>query len=170
VQNVVVDLQGPAPASVQTDGTGQFAFNNLSGNPWVIRPRKVGDEGAGISAFDASLVLLDDAGTTPLGLLQTLACNVNGDDGIDVADAVLIVRRRVGLISRFPVAVACDSDWVFFPIPTPAPGGQTTLPNPGANPCQPGTIAYDPLSQQAIGQNFAAILFGDCTGNWRPQP
>jgi hypothetical protein len=78
------------------------------------------------------------------------------------------VRRRVGLISRFPVAVACDSDWVFFPIPTPAPGGQTTFPNPRVTPCQPASISYDPLSGQAIGQNFLAILFGDCTGNWRP--
>lgn len=170
VENVIVDLQGPGGASVQTDGTGQFAFNNLSGSTWTIRPRKVGDEGAGISALDASFVLLDDSGTTPLSVLQTMACNVNGDEGIDVADAVLLVRRRVGLISRFPVAVACDSDWVFFPFPTPAPGAQVTFPNPRATPCQPASIAYNPLSGQVIGQNFLAILFGDCTGNWRPQP
>jgi hypothetical protein len=102
--------------------------------------------------------------------LQLLACDVNGDGGVDVADAVLIVNRRVGLISRFPVAVACDSDWGFFPLPTPAAGGQSTFPEPGAIPCQPGEIEYNPLTGQALGQNFLGILFGDCTGNWRPQP
>jgi hypothetical protein len=170
MQSVTVDLQGAAPASGQTDGSGQFAFNDLAVGTWTIRPRLTGAEDGGVSALDAALTLLHEAGTQSLGPLQQLACDVNGDGTVDVADALLIVARRVGLIARFPVAEACDSDWAFYPMPTPVVGGQSTLPAPGALPCQPGEIAYDPLSGQALGQNFLAILFGDCTGNWQPQP
>lgn len=170
MQGVTVDLEGAAPASLQTDASGQFAFNDLAVGTWTIRPRLEGNEADGISALDAVFALLHEDGTPALAPLQLLACDVNGDGSVDIADAVLIVQRRVGLIARFPVAVACDSDWVFFPVPTPVAGAQSTLPQPAAPPCQPGEIEYNPLNGQALGQDFLAILFGDCTGNWQPQP
>jgi hypothetical protein len=34
--------------------------------------------------------------------------------------------------------------------------------------CQPGTLTFDPLTQSVSGQDFRAVLFGDCTGNWQP--
>jgi hypothetical protein len=34
--------------------------------------------------------------------------------------------------------------------------------------CQAGAIAVAPLGSDAQRQDFRAILFGDCTGNWRP--
>jgi hypothetical protein len=34
--------------------------------------------------------------------------------------------------------------------------------------CQPGGIDYQPLTPPAFDQDFTAILFGDCTGNWHP--
>lgn len=168
VQGVIVDLEGPVAASAQTDVTGQFAFNHLTPGTYMIRPRKIGGEGAGVSALDAALVLRDEARISLLGLLQVMACDVNGDNRLDVTDAVLIARRRTGLISRFPVANACESDWMFFPVPTPVAGAQTTFPNPWATPCRRAAITYDPLSGQATGQNFLAILLGDCSGNWGP--
>ena len=121
-----------------------------------------------LSALDASRVLLDANGSQPLGLLQALACDVNGDGDLDVADAVLIVQRRVGLISQFPVATACNSDWMFFPFPTPVAGQSITFPAPSAMPCRSGAIAFNPLSGQVLGQNFLAVLYGDCSGSWKP--
>jgi hypothetical protein len=168
VGGVVVHRLGPTPANTPTDITGQFAFSNLGAGPWTIEPRKTGGDNGAITALDASLVLRDVAGTGPLGLLEALACDVNGDGGLDVADAVLIVSRRVGLIAQFPVAEACSSDWYFYPFPTPVPGQSITYPNPAAVPCRAGSIAYNPLSNQALGQNFIAVLFGDCSGSWRP--
>ncbi len=170
MEGVTVDLEGAVPASGQTDASGKFAFNDLNVGSWTIRPRLAGREGNAISALDAAFALLHGSGTETLVPLQLLACDVNGDGGVDVADALLIVRRRVGLIARFPVADACDSDWGFYPMPTPGAGGQSTLPQPGAVPCQPGQIDYDPLNGPALGQNFLAILFGDCTGTWQSQP
>jgi hypothetical protein len=33
-----------------------------------------------------------------------------------------------------------------------------------------GRIAFDPLVGFAADQDFIAVLFGDCTGNWMPAP
>lgn len=168
VSGVDVELQGSNPATFSSDATGQFGFSNLDAGPWLVGPRKTGGENDAISAFDAAQVLLDVAGTQSLGFLQFVACDVNADGNLDIADAILIVRRRVGLIAQFPAAAACNSDWLFIPIPTPVPGQSTTFPNPATMPCSGGTIGYDPLSGQALGQNFLAVLFGDCSGNWKP--
>lgn len=168
VSGVTMNLQGSTPAVQATDATGQYAFNNLAAGIWSVTPRKLGFDNGAFSAFDASLILLDDAGVQLItNTLQFLACDVNGDGALDVADAVLIIRRRVGLISQFPVAAACSSDWVFSPMPTPAAGSVSTPPDPGPV-CVAGSIAYSPLSGQAHGQNYAAMLLGDCSGNWRP--
>jgi hypothetical protein len=162
-----VELSGPNPANAATDNTGQFAFNNLSSGPWTVRARKAGGDNGAISAFDAARVLLN--ATQPLNSLQQLACDVNADGGLDVADAVLIVQRRVGLIPQFPAATGCNnSDWLVFPVPTPAAGQSTTSPNPATMPCTEGAIGFNPLTGQARGQNFLAVLYGDCSGNWKP--
>jgi hypothetical protein len=169
VTGVTVGLQGPAPANQVNDATGQYAFNNLASGNWSVVPRKLGGDNGAFSAFDASLILRADAGLQPItNQMQFLACDVNGDDTLDITDAILIVNRRIGLISQFPVATACNSDWTFFPVPTPAPNSSSTIPNPGPGACVEGRIAYSPLSGQARGQAFAAILFGDCSGSWKP--
>jgi hypothetical protein len=161
-----VDLLGPGPANTATNATGQYAFSNLSAGPWTVEPSKTGGDNGAISALDAARVLLNPS--QPLNLLQVLACDVNADGGLDVADAVLIVQRRVGLISQFPVATACNSDWMFFPVPTPVAGQSTTFPNPATMPCTAAALEFNPLSGQARGQNFLAVLYGDCSGSWKP--
>lgn len=162
-----VELSGPNPANAATDNTGQFAFNNLNSGTWTVRARKSGGDNGAISAFDAARVLLNP--TQPLNLLQRLACDVNADGSLDVADAVLIVQRRVGLIPQFPVAAKCtNSDWLVLPVPTPAAGQSTTSPDPTTMPCTEGAIRFNPLASQARGQNFLAVLYGDCSGSWKP--
>ena len=34
--------------------------------------------------------------------------------------------------------------------------------------CSPGSIAFNPLAGSAATQDFKAVVFGDCTGNWQP--
>jgi hypothetical protein len=41
-------------------------------------------------------------------------------------------------------------------------------PHVANNDCATGKIMLDPLDGEAIDQNFEAVLFGDCTGNWQP--
>jgi Tol biopolymer transport system component len=168
VNAVTVQLQGASPAAVQTDTLGQFAFGNLPSATWQIEPLKLGDVGAGISSLDAAYVLQNAVGLRTLSALQQLACDVTGNGTLSALDAALILQYKVGIITSFPVTQTCGSDWAFVPTPAAAANQQVIQPKPGSSSCQKGAIAFQPLVSQANSQDFSAVLFADCTGNWAP--
>ena len=100
---------------------------------------------------------------------QRLACDVTGNGTATTLGATNFLQQRVSLISRFPVAEACASDWLFVPIPAAAPNQTVIQPQnmPAVTTCQPGAIELAPLAGQVTNQDFAAVLVGDCTGNWQ---
>src|SRR5262249_40609317 len=71
-----------------------------------------------------------------------------------------------GRMERLPVGDVCGSDWSF--VPEPASTQQRSVRNPSIGPgtCSDGKIMLDDLVDEAPDQDFRAILFGDCTGNW----
>jgi cysteine-rich repeat protein len=166
VTGATVRLHGPGSSAVQTDGAGQYLWTGSDPDTCLIVPEKVGDGGAGVSALDAVYVLQALVGLRALSTEQRLACDVTGNGGLSGLDAALILRYKVGLIARFPVAERCGSDWVFVPVPAPMPGQRVILPQMTSASCQPGTIELSAPVGAATGQDFRAILFGDCTGNW----
>ena len=168
VAAAAVALQGPAPSMLQSDVAGGFTASGLAAGSWRLTPQKLGDTGGAISAFDAVYILQAAVGLRTLSAAQQLACDVSGDGTISAYDAVLILQYNVGLISRFPVAEICGSDWAFIPVPNAAPNQTVISPQTGGGSCQPGAIVYQPLAASANGQDFAAVAFGDCTGNWQP--
>ncbi len=108
------------------------------------------------------------AGSRTLTPEQLLACDVTGNGTISTLDAVRILQLKVGTIAGFEVAQACGSDWAFIPVPAAAANQLVTAPQMTTGSCQAGAIAWNPLVSQADNQNFSAVLFGDCTGNWQP--
>ncbi len=168
VPDVTVALQGGTPATAISDGVGQFALSALDGDNCGIEPQKFGDGATAITAGDAIAALQAAVGLTTMDAQQLMACDVSGDGRVSAVDALLILQYRVGLISSFPVAQVCDSDWVFMPIPATMPNQQTVQPQPGRTACQTGAIRWQPLSSGADQQDFSAALFGDCNGSWRP--
>lgn len=160
---------GTAAAAMSTGITGQFGFTGLGQGNWEVQPQKTGDIGFAADINDAVLVLRATVGAVTLNSRQQLAADVSGDGWVDINDAVLILRYTVGAITRFPVAQVCNSDWAFVPEPDPVPNQQIVAPQIGVAACQPnGAINFQPLTTQATNQNFSAVLFGDCTGDWRP--
>ena len=165
VPNVDVMLDGSTTQMAQTTLTGQYTTGIASG-PWMVNPEKAGDFGAGVSSLDAARVLQAVVGLQTFDPLQKLACDVTGDGNLSSLDAARILQLSVGMIDRFPVAEACGSDWIFVPQPSQLPNQQIVEPVIGGGLCQPGSISLDPLVGTATGQDFRAVLFGDCTGNW----
>jgi hypothetical protein len=168
VGGVTVSLEGAAPAVAQSDTTGQFAFAGIEPGDWQISPQKWGEAGGAISALDANYVLQSVVGSRALNAEQHLACDVTGDGTVSALDAALILQYEVGLISSFPVAQACGSEWVFTPTPAGASNQLLIQPQATADGCQAAAIAYRPLVSSAGSQDFSAVLLGDCTGNWQP--
>jgi hypothetical protein len=168
VAGVAVGLQGSTPQTRQTDASGLFAFAALAAGNWQIVPQKSGDAGNAVSSLDAAYVLQSAVGLRVLSAEQQLACDVSGNGGLSAYDASLILQYKVGLIPRLPAAQTCTSDWLFVPAAAPVPNQRVTQPQLQAGSCQSGAVAFQPLAGTAENQDFTALLFGDCTGNWQP--
>lgn len=167
VPGVTLDLQGPSGArTTSTDGLGQFGFSALPAANWSMRPTKVGDVEGAVSALDAAQVLQAVSGTRSFDAFETLACDVTGNGTISSLDATRILQLSVALIPQLPAATTCNSDWLFVPQPLALPGGLLLPPQLSNGICDPGSIAYQPLQADASGQDYTAVLLGDCTGNW----
>jgi parallel beta-helix repeat protein len=168
VPSATLQLAGPTSTSASSDGNGAFAFGHLADGAWRLTPRKDGDRGNAISALDAAYVLQFVAGLRPLDGAQQLACDVTANGTVSALDATRILQFVVGLLPQFRSATDCGSDWLFLPQPQPAAGQTLVQPILNNDTCQPGAIAYATLPTDVGGQDFRAVLIGDCTGNWRP--
>jgi hypothetical protein len=169
VAAVEVTLSGVSPAEM-TDATGEYAFEDVEPGPHSLVPRKLGDFRGAVTSLDAAFALQNAVGLRTFDPIQKLACDVTGNGTVSSLDAALILQLRVGIIGRFPVAEACESDWIFTPDPLAASSQTVNDPQVTSNPCQLGSIAFDSLPRPVHGQGFDAALFGDCTGNWTPSP
>jgi hypothetical protein len=167
VPAVSVELSGPAPTSMWTDGNGQYDFSPLDAGTWVTIPNMTGGAASAISSLDAAHVLQKTVGLRTFTALQNMAGDVTGNGSISSLDAARILQFKVGILPRFDVANTCLSDWVFFPMPGPAQN--QTMSNPVISPgnCG-GSITLNPLVGAALAQDFYGVAFGDVTGNWMP--
>ena len=168
VSAATVELQGSSPAAVPTDANGRFAFADLARGDWQVQPVKAGDFGAAVDIMDAACILEAGDGLRALSGPAAIACDVSGDGKVTILDAVLLLQYVVGVTPRFPVAGQCGSDWAFVPVPATVPEQLVQPPQIGGGACQPGTIAFQPLSEPVADQDFSAVLFGDCSGRWQP--
>jgi len=167
VGGAAVLLNGSVTDAV-SDANGDYAVGAPGAGTWELQPQKLGDAGTAITALDAVYILQSTVGLRTFNDRQKLACDVTGNGAISALDAAVILRYKVGLLSALPVRQLCHSDWLFVPNPAPAPNQQIAVPLVAPGPCQSGAITWEPLATQADHQDFSAVLFGDCTGNWQP--
>jgi len=170
VAGAIVTVSGAQATSTNTDATGDFVLSALPAGTLTLTPAKNGDGNGGVSALDASYVLQAVVGMRTPTTNEALAGDVTGNGTLSALDASRILQSTVGLVGRFEAATACDSDWVFLPVPAAAPNQQVVQPVVTAPTCQPGAITYAPLAAPATGQDFLAVLLGDVSGNWQPDP
>ena len=153
-----------------TDASGVYLLSPLAGGSQIVTPSKVGDIAGAVDLLDAiaALDLAAQLQSTIAG--QSVACDVSGNGSVSGYDAALILQMAVGDIPRAPVAERCQSDWAFLPDPTAVGGQSLTEPAFDALSCQAGSIAFSPLTTGVSGQDFLAIPFGDCAGDWGSSP
>lgn len=162
-------LGGAVVVTAQSDASGAFAVTGVPAAPWAVVPHFTDTTASiarGVSSLDATWVQQTAIGSRTLNAAQQLACDTTGNGALSSLDAVRIQEFRIGLRGRMPVAVTCGSDWAFLPEPGPQGNPTPVVPQIGA-PCD-GAIGYDSISATTTGQDFRAVLFGDCTGNWTP--
>ncbi len=164
VGTAAVVLGGSATQNTTTHATGGFAFAPGAPAPRTLSASKTGDLNNGVTSLDASWVLQYQTQLRTFDDLQKLACDVTGNGAISSLDAARILQFKTNIIPRLPVAVTCGSDWLF--LATPASAQTVSPPLISTGVCQQGSISYNPLVPPLSDQDFTAILFGDCTGNW----
>jgi len=162
----VPGVQLDATTGTTTDAQGQYTVVPPPG-AYTADPTKLGGDAGAVSSFDASQVLRFVTGLRSFDADELLACDVTGNGTVTAFDAARLLQRVVGIISRLPVGELCGSDWVFVPVPGAEPN-QSVVPPLLNGTCGRGRISFDPLASMATGQDFRAILFGDCSGNWQP--
>lgn len=161
-------LAGAVLPGATTGADGGFTLAAPLGADLLLRPARSGGLGGAISALDAAWVLQAAGGLRTLDGDQRRACDASGNGTISALDAAHILQHVVGMTSRLPIAARCGSDFAFVPQPAAAANQRLAMPASDTTSCQPGTIALEPLAGTAAGQDFRAIAFGDCTGNWQP--
>lgn len=159
---------GATTSSSSTDASGHYVLSNVPTQSPLISADATGGTGNAISALDAAYVLQYVAALRHLSPEQILACDVTGNGTLSALDATMLLQYAAGLITTFPVRGACNSDWVFIPNPAAAPNQTLIEPQTSAGQCVAGGIAYPSLTAPLDEQNFSALVFGDCTGNWQP--
>ena len=168
VQGVEVHVDGPTSNVVNTDANGAFALSGLSKSNWTLEPQNPGAATTLASALDAVYVLQAAVGLRQVDAAQAIACDTSGDGTVSALDAVFILQDAVGLIQSLPVAQLCRSQWAFVPVPASATNQQLIQPGTLQGNCRHGAITLAPLADNAVNQDFSAVLFGNCTGNWPP--
>jgi len=151
------------PLSTATSIYGPYGLGSLPLQTWEIRPSLNGSQGTAIDMDDVLMVLDASVGLLELTPEQRFAADVSGNGVVTSTDASLILQFMNNVITRFPAADDCKSDWVF--LPDPPPGGQGVDPVLDSPACTPGHILLDPLTGDATNQNFRAVLFGDVNGS-----
>jgi len=168
--NVTLEFAAGGQASLtQTTAGGLYSFRSIAEQAWTIEPSLFGDLDGSVNEMDAATILAAAAGEITLGREQLVAGDVSGDGSVSEVDASLILQHATEMAATFPVAIACNSDWVFFPDPgePPAFGLQTvTQPDARAERCVPGSITLDPLIGQVGDRDFLAVAFGDVDNSW----
>ena len=166
VPNVTVSLRGETQDATQTSTAGDYGFDGVPPGTWELAAEKASDFGEGVTPLDAVYVLQAVANLRTLDASQRLACDVTGDGQLSALDAVRILQFSVGTMARLPVGDTCGSDWSFVPEPGPMQQRSVIDPSVGPGTCHDGKIMLEGLLDDAPDQDFRAILFGDCTGNW----
>jgi hypothetical protein len=141
VEGALLTLSGNSVYSGTSGPQGTYSVTGFPAGDYTMAPSKSGGV-AGISAYDASLVLQHAAGSASLTGAAATAADVDSSGSITAMDAFYVLQKAVDLL---------------------------TLPFPGSGVVwkfQPASRSYPGLSGNLTGQDYTAILLGDVSGNW----
>jgi hypothetical protein len=153
--------------SAPTDATGAFDLSTATSGGWMLVPSKNDIPEGAVSSLDAAYVLQSMVKLRTLDAMQKLACDVTGNGSLSSLDAARILQYVVKMHS-LPLADTCGSHWLFVPAIAESAQAHPLAPQVSTGTCRPGAIVYDAAADIVDGQDFRALVIGDCTGNWAP--
>lgn len=165
---VPVEIRGASNLDALTGIDGSYAVSGMTPGAHRVASSLPAERRGGVTALDAVVTLFAAIGLQTFAREQMLACDVNGSGTLTAIDASLLLQYAVGLIDRLPVAERCGSDWMMVPRGHGLPEG-ASITEPRTSPaCVPGAVELHLVGHQSVTVDFAAVKFGDCTGDWQP--
>lgn len=142
VPNTMLNASGSPPVSSATDSMGFYSLSGFGAGAYTVTPSKVGDVN-GISNADSSRIAQHVVGFVTLNATQLIAADVSGNGTVTSLDAAYIAQFLVAIPNP-----GFTGSWRFLPANRSYPNVITSLTN----------------------ENYSAILSGEVTGNWNPNP
>lgn len=155
-----VTLGGALDDAIASGAGGDYAFRDLPVGAYHVRAGLNGVGAGVLSAADVQAALQASVGLPAPSGWRGVACDVTGNGRITALDAARLLRRLAGNAARFPVATACNSDWLFAPAAGVAGGVPPVI---QAGQCTPASIAVANLTAPIAAADFVAAAFGDCS-------
>lgn len=157
---VIMTLSGALEDGMSTGGAGDYVFRDLPSGGYRVGARLQGVAAGVLTSADVQAALQASVGLPAPNGWRGTACDVTGNGRITALDAARLLRRVNGNAARFPVAVACDSDWLLAPAAGVA-GGVAPLISSGQ--CTPGSITAANLAAPIAAADWVGTAFGDCS-------
>jgi len=143
VPGVLVSAVGSPSLSDTTGSLGTYSLTGFGAGSYTMTPTKTGGENGSISSFDAARISQYVTGNITFTGAQLTVAEVSGTGGVSSFDAALIARYVASLGSP----TGNTGAWTFFPTNYTVPSVTTSL-----------------------TQDYAALLFGEVSGNWTDDP
>lgn len=135
-------LSGSGAPDVSTTSVfpgGTYSLTGFGSGSYTVTPSKTGGINGAITSFDAARVAQHVAAVTLLTGNQLVVADVSGNGVISSFDAGQIARFAAGVPGS-----GATANWIF----------------------SPATRNYASITSNIKGEDFAALLMGDVSGNW----
>lgn len=143
VSNVLLSGTGSSNVSATSDLGGNYSLTGFGSGAYTVTPSKTGETNGAITSFDAAKVAQHVTGISPLTGNQVIVADTSGDGTISSFDAALMARFTSGLPNA-----GITGTWKFIP----------------------ANKKYASVTSNVTGEDYAALLMGDVSGNWTNTP
>jgi hypothetical protein len=139
IPNAALNAVGSVNTSANTDAAGFYTLSGMGSGPYTVTPSKTGGVNSALSGLDSARVAQHVVGLITLNSTQLTVADVSGAGGVSSFDSALIARYTVSLPNS-----GSSGTWIFTPV----------------------NRSYPNVNTNQTGQDYAALLMGDVTGNW----
>lgn len=146
VSNVTLTGSGsPGVATTTNFPDGAYFLTGFGSGAYTVTPTKVGGTNGAITSFDAARIALHVAGppNPQLNATQLIVADVSGNNQVTSFDAGMIAKYVAGPPFSNP-GIGQTTTWKFTPT----------------------SRNYASVSGNLAGEDYAAYLMGDVSGNW----
>jgi hypothetical protein len=140
VPNVLISAAGSPPLSNLTNSSGTYSLTGFGSGSYTITPSKSAGVNNSITSFDAARTAQYVAGLITLTPAQQTVADVSGNGTVLSFDASLIAR----FVASAGPPTGSTGTWIFTP----------------------PSRTHSSITSDISGEDYAALLMGEVSGNW----